>query len=527
MIPFLDLGAQYRELKPELDAAIARIWETSQFILGDEVAAFEEEFAAYSGAAFGVAVNSGTSALHLALLAAGIGPGDEVITVPFTFYATVAAIDYTGAKAVFVDVDPRTFNIDVSQIESRITARTRAILLVHLYGQAADMDPILEMARRHKLVVIEDAAQAHGAEYQGRRVGSIGDIGCFSFYPTKNLGAAGEGGMAVTNNPEFARSMRILRDWGQEEKYRPTRKGFNYRLPGMQGAILRVKLRRLEAWTEARRSLAAEYDRLLAGSPVVTPLAAPDSRHVYCLYTVRTPQRELLQGALKEAGIGSAIHYPVPIHRMPAYDDGRYGEGDFPVSEECSRTVLSLPLYPHLEKLAVQQICEVVNKFAESRFSDCVTMSTVGCPPARSPTSTIAFSGISAYSSDFQTILSRQVSIANLPVQQLQNRESDNLQKKSLLISLGTAVGSLATSLSALASDATNKALSATSSDTSVVTVTNTGASSAGSYTISNVSQLASAAVGNVAHGVCGLDQRRLFRSRARTKWNWFTGATT
>ena len=254
MIRFLDLPAEYHELKTEIDRAVGRILESGQFVGGQEVSALEEEFAGYCGARYGVAVNSGTSALHLALLAAGIQAGDEVITVPFTFYATVAAIGYVGATPVFVDIHPATCNIDAAKIEAAITSRTRAILLVHLYGQCAEMDPILDIARRHKLVVIEDAAQSHGAEYRGRRAGAMGDIGCFSFYPTKNLGAAGEGGMLTTNHPEYARTAALLRSWGEEQRYRPRLKGFNYRLPALQAAILRVKLPHLDAWTEARRA---------------------------------------------------------------------------------------------------------------------------------------------------------------------------------------------------------------------------------------------------------------------------------
>src|SRR5580658_9591220 len=336
MIRFLDLAAQYHELKAEIDLAVARVLESGQFIAGPEVSALEEEFAAYCGAQHGVACNSGTSALHLALLAAGIQPGDEVITVPFTFYATVAAVGYVGATPVFVDIAPVTFNIDPGRIEAAITARTRAILLVHLYGQCADMDPILAIARRHKLVVIEDAAQAHGAEYNGRRAGGIGDIGCFSFYPTKNLGAAGEGGMLTTNNPEYARTAALLRSWGEEQRYRPRVKGYNYRLPALQAAILRVKLRRLEHWIEARRAFAAEYDRLLENSSVTPPRAMPDSRHVYCLYTIRASDRDGLQRGLEAAGIQTAVHYPLPIHLMPAYADPRYQAGDFPVAEACA-----------------------------------------------------------------------------------------------------------------------------------------------------------------------------------------------
>src|ERR1700733_965175 len=266
MIRFLDLPSEYLELKTEIDAAVARVLESGQFVGGPEVAALEEEFASYCGARHGIAVNSGTSALHLALLAAGIGAGDEVITVPFTFVATVAAIIYAGSRPLFVDIDPRSYTMDVTQIERVIPKRTKAFLPVHLYGQPADLDPMLEIARRHHLVVIEDAAQAHGAEYKGRRVGSIGDLGCFSFYPTKNLGACGEGGMVVTNRPDYDRTIRLLRDWGQESKYYPILKGYNYRMEALQGATLRVKLRHLEAWNEARRALAAHYDALLAGS---------------------------------------------------------------------------------------------------------------------------------------------------------------------------------------------------------------------------------------------------------------------
>ena len=366
-IPLIDLAAQYRELQDEIHAAVARVFETSQFVLGKEVAAFEEEFAAYCGAAHGIGVNSGASSLHLALQAAGIGPGDEVITVPFTFYATVAAIHYVGATPVFADIDPRTFNIDTSQIESKITPRSRAILLVHLYGQAADMDPILDIARRHNLLVIEDAAQAHGAEYKGRRAGGIGDLGCFSFYPSKNLAAAGEGGMVVTNNPEYARLARSLRNWGEKDKYLPVLRGYNYRMLGLQAAILRVKLQRLEAWTEARRALAAQYDRLLDGLPLIRPYALPDSRHVYCLYTIRSARRDPLRSRLEEAGIQTAVHYPHPIHLMPAYADPRYKEGDFPVAEECARSVLSLPLYPHLQTEQVHRVCEVIRTISNQQ----------------------------------------------------------------------------------------------------------------------------------------------------------------
>ena len=367
MIPFLDLAAQYRELKSEMDAAVARVFASSQFILGKETAAFEEEFAAYCDVGYAIGVNSGTSALHLALLAAGIGPGDEVITVPFTFFATVAAIGYVGATTVFVDIDPETFNIDVRKIEAAITARTRAILLVHLYGQPAQMDAILEIARRHKLIVIEDAAQAHGAEYKGRRVGSLGDLACFSFYPTKNLGAAGEGGLVTTSNPEYARTLSLLRNWGEEHRYYAVLRGYNYRMPALQAAILRAKLPHLDRWTKIRCELAAEYDRLLQDAGILRPVSLPDVRHVYCLYTIRDQERDALQRELELAGIATAVHYPHPIHLMPAYSDARYKAGDFPVAEDCARTVLSLPLHAHMTREQVERVAEQVSKLRPKR----------------------------------------------------------------------------------------------------------------------------------------------------------------
>lgn len=357
MIPFVDLKSQYRSIKEEVDGAVARVLESGQFVLGDEVEAFEEEFAACCHARYGIAVNSGTSALHLALLAAGIGPGDEVITVSFTFVATVAAVYYAGARPVFVDIEPQSYTMEVGQLERAITERTKAIMPVHLYGQSADMDPILEVARRHHLIVIEDAAQAHGAEYKGRRVGSIGDLGCFSFYPGKNLGAYGEGGMVVTSNPEYARALRMLRDWGQERKYHHTVKGYNYRMEAMQGAILRVKLRHLEAWTESRRARAARYDKLLADCEVQPPIALPDNRHVYHIYAVRAAERNALQQALHGHGIQTGIHYPVPVHLQEAYADSGYRSGDLPCTEQAAGSVLSLPMYAELSDAQIEAVC--------------------------------------------------------------------------------------------------------------------------------------------------------------------------
>lgn len=360
MIPFVDLKAQYAGIKDEVNAVIQGVLESSQFTLGSEVAAFEEEFATYCQAKYGVGVNSGTSALHLALLAAGVGPGDEVITVPFTFVATVAAIHYSGARTVFVDIDPQSYTMDVAAIEAAITPRTKVVLPVHLYGQPADMNPLMGIARKHGLIVIEDAAQAHGAEYEGRRVGSIGDMGCFSFYPGKNLGAYGEGGMVTTDNAEYARTIRILRDWGAERKYEHVLKGYNYRLEAVQGAVLRVKLRRLEAWTEARRSAAACYDRLLAGSGVRTPQAMPYARHVYHIYAIRTTHRKACQEALQARGVQTGIHYPIPVHLLPAYADLGYRAGQFPHAEKASAEVLSLPMFAELTPSMQKEVVEAL-----------------------------------------------------------------------------------------------------------------------------------------------------------------------
>ncbi len=359
-VPFVDLKAQYLSIKSEVDAAIQGVLNSCQFTLGQEVAAFEEEFAAYSASKFGLGVNTGTSALHLSLLAAGIGPGDEVITVPFTFVATASAIHYTGAKPVFVDVDPETLTMDPEKIAAAITPRTKAIIPVHLYGQPADMDPIMAVARRNGLVVIEDACQAHGAEYKGRRAGSIGDMGCFSFYPGKNLGAYGEGGLVTTDNAEFARTIRMLRDWGAEKKYQHVLKGYNYRLEGLQGAVLRVKLRHLEAWTEARRAAAARYDRLFANSGIAKPATAPNVRHVYHIYAVRTGQRQAWQDHLNSRGIQSGVHYPFPVHLLPAYADLGYKVGDFPCSERAAAEVLSLPMYPEITAPMQEEVVRAV-----------------------------------------------------------------------------------------------------------------------------------------------------------------------
>jgi dTDP-4-amino-4,6-dideoxygalactose transaminase len=369
MIPFVDLKAQYRVLRPEIEAAVKGVLDSGQYILGEEVAAFEREFAAYCGGRHAIAVNSGTSALHLALLAAGVGPGHEVITVPFTFVATVAAVGYCGARPVFVDIDPRTLTIDPDRIEAAITPRTRAILPVHLHGRPADLGPIREIARRRGLLVIEDAAQAHGAEYQGKRIGAHGDLTCFSFYPGKNLGAYGEGGAVVTDDPAYDRTIRMLRDWGAERKYLHVLKGYNYRMEGLQGAILRVKLRYLDGWTEARRERAAQYDSRLVNSPVQT-LAAQEparDRHVYHVYAVRHPRRDDLQRHLADGGIQTGIHYPIPIHLLPAWADLDHSSGDFPHAERAAAEVLSLPMFPELEADQVEEVCRMIGRFPPDR----------------------------------------------------------------------------------------------------------------------------------------------------------------
>lgn len=366
MIPFVDLKSQYLSIKPEIDAAIQHILNNTQFVLGAEVAELEKEFAAYCGASQGIGVNNGTSALHLAMLAADIGAGDEVITTPFTFVASVAAIWYTGAKPVFADIDPKNYLIDPNRIEAAITPRTKAILPVHLYGQPCDMDAIQAIAKKHGLLVIEDACQAHGAEYNGKRVGGIGDLAAFSFYPGKNLGAYGEGGMVTTSNSEFARKIRMLRDWGAEKKYLHVLKGYNMRLEGMQGAILRVKLKYLEQWTQARRAAADRYNGLFAGSGVPTPHAADNVRHVYHIYSTRTRERQKWQDALNAKGIQTGIHYPIAIHNLPAYQDLGYKNGEFPHAERAAAEQLSLPMYPELTAPMQEEVAAAVIELHKS-----------------------------------------------------------------------------------------------------------------------------------------------------------------
>ncbi len=361
MIPLLDLNAQYRQVGAEIEAAVVTVLRSGRYVLGQEVANFEQAFADYCDTRHAIAVNSGTSALHLSLLAAGIGRGDEVITTPFTFVATVAAILLAGAWAVLVDIDPRTMTLDPNLVEAAISPATKAIIPVHLYGQMADMDSLLLLADRHSLVVIEDACQAHGAEYHGRRAGSLGLAGCFSFYPGKNLGACGEGGMLVTNNDAIANAARCLRDWGQQERYHHVAKGFNYRMDAVQGAVLGVKLRYLEEWTERRRQHAARYNALFGGIKTLQlPVEAKHRRHVYHVYAVRTQDRSRLQQSLSAQGVQTGLHYPIPVHLQRAYADLGYSRGSFPVAEEAARQVLSLPMYPELTLDQMEQVAAAV-----------------------------------------------------------------------------------------------------------------------------------------------------------------------
>jgi len=362
MIPFLNLKTQHQALKSEILAAVSEVLDSTAFAGGPYVAKFEEEFAAYCGTTHSVAVGNGTDALWFALLALGIGPGDEVITVPNTFIATAEAITYCGAKPVFVDVDEETYTMDPRLIERAITTRTKAIIPVHLYGQMADMDRILEVARKHGLAVIEDACQAHGAEYKGRKAGSLGDVGCFSFYPGKNLGACGEGGGCVTNNLELKNKMAMFRDHGQAKKYYHSVVGWNGRMDGIQGAILSIKLKHLNSWTEARRAHARGYNEAFAHvHGVLTPKEAAQRKHVYHLYVLRVRNRDRVLKSLAERGVSCGIHYPVPLHLQDAYASLGIPRGSFPVAERCAEEIMSLPMFPELTS---SDIHTVVNSLA-------------------------------------------------------------------------------------------------------------------------------------------------------------------
>jgi dTDP-4-amino-4,6-dideoxygalactose transaminase len=364
-IPFLDLKAQYQTIKPEVDAAIAEIVESCWFVGGPAVKSFEENFAAYCGAARGVGASSGTSAIHLALVALGVGPGDEVITACNTFIATTEAISHAGARPVLVDVQEDTQLIDPEKVEAAITPRTKAIVPVHLFGQPADMDAIREIASRLGLKVVADAAQAHGSDIDGDRHKILGDATTFSFYPGKNLGAYGDGGMVVTDDGELADRMKMLGDHGSPEKHRHVAEGWNYRLDAIQAAVLGVKLGHLDAWTDRRRSRAARYNAAFDGADNVSPVAElPGRRHVYHLYVIRVKDRDALGKALGERGIGWGIHYKGPLHLQPAYEYLGHHRGDFPVGERCADEIISLPMFAELTDEMVDEVAAAVKELA-------------------------------------------------------------------------------------------------------------------------------------------------------------------
>jgi len=365
-VPFVDLSAQYPTIATEINEAVAKVIHDTDFILGREVGLFEEEFAAYCEAKYAVGVDSGTSALELALRAYEIGPGDEVITAANTFIASALAISHAGAKPVLVDVDPYTYTIDVGSIAKAITARTKAILPVHLYGHPAHMDPIRQLAEKYGLVVIEDACQAHGARYKGKRAGSLGHAAAFSFYPGKNLGAFGDGGMVVTNDRDIRKRLEMLRNYGQKEKYHHQFRGYNRRLDTLQAAILRVKLKYLEKWNAARRWNAKLYQESLEGSGVVTPTEAAGAESVWHLYVIRTAQRDELKEHLINRGIGASIHYPIPIHLQPAYQDLEYKRGAFPVTESYAQQLLSLPMYPEMTQAQIEFVAKTICGFVSA-----------------------------------------------------------------------------------------------------------------------------------------------------------------
>lgn len=367
-IPLVDLKAQYSSIKAEIDSVISNVIERTEFILGPEVSSFESEMAAYCNTIFAVGVSSGTDALHLALIACGIKPGDEVITTPFTFIATAEVITTIGAIPVFADIEPETYNINPAKIAEKITSRTRAILPVHLFGQPADMDPILELAKKYHVKVIEDCAQALGSEYKGKKAGSLGDAGCFSFFPSKILGAFGDGGMLTTNDAEIAEKVRMLRNHGCKEKYYHLITGFNSRLDSLQAAILRVKLRHLDEWKELRRRKASFYSKLLVQTKgISSPMEAHYSKHIFNYYTISLKnygaKRDELRKYLHTNGVDTAIYYPLSLHLQEVYKSLPYKPGDFPESEKAQEEVLSLPMYPELRDEQIEKIVDLIKKF--------------------------------------------------------------------------------------------------------------------------------------------------------------------
>ena len=364
-VPLLDLKAQYATIKDEIKAAIDEVLESQYFILGPKVQQFEEEIAGYCNVQHAVGVASGSDALLLALMAIDVGLGDEVITTPYTFFATAGSISRLGAKPVFVDIDPKTYNINPELIPEKITDKTKAIIPVHLYGQCADMDPILEIGKKHNLCIIEDAAQAIGAEYKGRRAGSMGDMGCLSFFPSKNLGGYGDGGMVITNNAELAEKIRVLRAHGAKPKYYHSLIGVNSRLDALQAAVLSVKLKYLDGWSRARHQNAETYNYLLKGTDVITPYVEPYNYHIYNQYIIRVSKRDELHQFLNERKIGTAIYYPVSLHLQGCYADLGYKEGDFPESEKAAKETVALPIYSELTKEQQTAVVNAIKEFVE------------------------------------------------------------------------------------------------------------------------------------------------------------------
>jgi dTDP-4-amino-4,6-dideoxygalactose transaminase len=362
-IPYLDLAAQMRSIRTEIDAAIAQTLDDLTFCLGPNVTRFEQDFARFCGAKHAIGFNSGTSALHVAMRLLNIGPGDEVITTPFTFVATSWAISYVGARPVYVDIDEKSFNIDVEQVASAITPRTKALLPVHLYGQPADLDALLTICRKHNLALVEDAAQAHGATYKAKRVGTFGELGMFSFYPSKNLGACGEAGALVTNDPALDARARSLREHGATNRYFHDEIGYNYRMEGIQGAVLGIKLKRLDEWTRARRRVAGRYQDLLTDTPLLLPTEVAGTESAWHLYVVRHARRDALKSHLEKHRIGCAVHYPLPLHLQKCYASLGYKAGDFPVAERAAKECLCLPIYPELGESQLQRIAAVIGDF--------------------------------------------------------------------------------------------------------------------------------------------------------------------
>ncbi|MCK5580192.1 MAG: DegT/DnrJ/EryC1/StrS family aminotransferase [Candidatus Omnitrophica bacterium] len=360
-VNFLDFSEQYTTIKDEVDIGLKRVFETGSFIMGPDVKDFENSFAQYCECRNGVGVNSGTDALYLALAALDVGVGDEIILPSFTFIATALCVSYTGATPVFVDVEQETYNIDSESFKKAITPKTKAVIPVHIYGQAANMKEICEIAKEHNIKVVEDACQAHGARYEGQRIGSLGDIGCFSFYPTKSLGAFGDGGIVVTDDEEIAEKIQMLRDYGRKGRYDHKVKGYNSRLDTVQAVVLAAKLKYLDEWNQMRADNAAYYNELLAGiKGVKIPLIKDNRTHVFQTYAVRLKERDRICDQMKDKGVGVLIHYPIPLHLQEAYKDAGYKKGDFPVSEQIANETLSLPMYPHITKDKIEFVCDAL-----------------------------------------------------------------------------------------------------------------------------------------------------------------------